>query len=189
MDRRRKQNNRNDDSISAVEVEPQETIRGQSLSTVRHGMDYCEKEGIELLGVILTKENLTKALKRVETNKGVAGVDGIKTGELREYLKQEWPRIREELLEGNYKPSPVRRAEIRKPDGGIRLLGIPTVLDRMIQQAMTQVISPIFEKEFSNHSHGFRPGRKAHDAVLQAKKHIEDGYSWVVDIDLEKFFD
>jgi RNA-directed DNA polymerase len=143
----------------------------------------------ELWEVIWEKENLTKALKRVERNKGAPGVDGMSTKELRSYLKDHWKEIREVLESGRYKPQPVRRVEIPKPDGGVRLLGIPTVVDRLIQQAIAQVLTPVFEKVFSPHSYGFRPGRSAHDAVKQAQAYIQDGYEWVVDIDLEKYFD
>jgi group II intron reverse transcriptase/maturase len=129
------------------------------------------------------------ALKRVESNKGAAGVDGMEVSELRGYLKEHWLEVREALERGTYRPSPVRRVEIPKPDGGVRELGIPTVLDRLIQQAMAQVLTPMFEKVFSPHSYGFRPGRSAHQAVQQAQAYIAEGNEWVVDIDIEKFFD
>jgi RNA-directed DNA polymerase len=138
---------------------------------------------------VLTKENMTKALKRVEQNQGAAGVDDMTVGELRIYLKQEWPRIRGELLEGRYTPKPVRRVMIPKVGGGERPLGIPTVLDRLIQQAVHQVINPVFEKGFSQSSYGYRPGRSAQQAVEQARKYVSEGRRWVVDIDIEKFFD
>ena len=137
----------------------------------------------------VARENMLAALKRVERNKGAAGIDGISTEGLRDQLRKEWPRIREELLSGTYKPKPVRRVEIPKPSGGTRMLGIPTVMDRLIQQALSQVLTPIFDPTFSPHSYGFRPGRRAHDAVRAARQYIEDGYGWVVDLDLEKFFD
>jgi len=138
---------------------------------------------------VLSKENMTKAMKRVEANKGAAGVDDMPVGELKGYLKQEWPRIRGELLEGRYRPKPVRRVMIPKTGGGERPLGIPTVVDRLIQQAVHQVMSPIFEKDFSESSYGYRPGRSAQQAVEQARKYVGEGRRWVVDMDLEKFFD
>jgi group II intron reverse transcriptase/maturase len=138
---------------------------------------------------VFERENLQTALKRVESNQGAAGVDGMEVSELRGYLKEHWLEVREALERGTYRPSPVRRVEIPKPDGGVRQLGIPTVLDRLIQQAIAQVLTPLFEAVFSEHSYGFRPGRSAHQAVQQAQAYIREGYDWVVDIDLEKFFD
>ncbi len=129
------------------------------------------------------------ALGRVRRNRGSHGVDGMTVDELPAYLVTAWPFIRGELLSGTYTPQPVRRVEIPKPDGGIRLLGIPTVLDRLIQQATVQVLSPVFEETFSEYSYGFRPGKSAHTAILKAKEHIEQGYTWTIDMDLEKFFD
>jgi RNA-directed DNA polymerase len=138
---------------------------------------------------ILARENMQNAFKRVVANKGSHGVDGMKIDELREFLKQNWLDIKASILQGTYKPKPVRRVEIPKPNGGTRLLGIPTVLDRLIQQAIAQELSLIFEKGFSNNSFGFRHGRSAKDAVKQANAYINEGYTWVVDLDLEKFFD
>ena len=138
---------------------------------------------------ILSRENMKRALDRVRRNRGSYGVDGMMVNELSAYLETAWPFIREELLTGTYKPQPVRRVEIPKPDGGIRLLGIPTVVDRLIQQAVAQVLSPIFEETFSDNSYGFRSGRSAHDAIYKAKEYIEQGNTWTVDMDLEKFFD
>jgi len=135
------------------------------------------------------RDNLMRALKHVKQNKGGPGVDGMILDELSDYLKQEWPRIREELLVGSYKPSPVLRRLIDKPGGGKRELGIPTVLDRFIQQAILQVLQPIYDVTFSEHSHGFRPGRCAHDAIREAQRYIQGGKQWVVDVDVEKFFD
>lgn len=132
--------------------------------------------------------NLQIALKRVRQNKGSPGVDGMTVEELPEYLRKEWPRIRRELLEGTYTPKPVKRRMIPKSGGGTRELGIPCVLDRFIQQAVLQVLQPIYDPKFSNHSHGFRPGRRAHDAVREAQKYVQSGRQWVVDVDLEKFF-
>jgi len=154
------------------------------------------KRGIEspaiteqLMEEVCERENCKQALKRVKANKGSAGVDGMTVQQLPEYLKQHWPAIREQLLSGTYKPQPVRRVEIPKPDGGIRKLGIPTVLDRFIQQAVMQVLQGRWDRTFSDHSYGFRPGRSAHQAVEQAQRYIAEGYRWCVDLDLEKFFD
>ena len=138
---------------------------------------------------VLGRQNLFLALKRVEGNGGAPGIDGMTVAQMRPYLKEHWQEIRAALDEGKYQPRPVRRVEIPKPDGGVRLLGIPTVIDRLIQQAMAQVMTPLFEGGFSAHSYGFRPGRRAHDAVEAARGYIGEGYDWVVDIDLEKFFD
>jgi RNA-directed DNA polymerase len=138
---------------------------------------------------IVERENLKEALRRVKANKGGPGVDGITFGQLDDHLKQHWPAIREQLLSGTYRPQPVKRVEIPKPDGGVRKLGIPTVLDRFIQQAVMQVLQQRWDPEFSDHSYGFRPGKSAHQAVAQAQRYIAAGCSWVVDLDLEKFFD
>jgi len=143
----------------------------------------------ELLEKILEPGNLNLAYKRVKANKGSHGVDGMAVGELLSYLKQNGELIRQAILEGTYRPSSVRRVEIPKLDGGIRLLGIPTVLDRVIQQAIAQVLSPIFEIKFSEFSFGFRPNKSAHQAVVKCKEYIEAGYTWTVDIDLAKYFD
>jgi RNA-directed DNA polymerase len=142
-----------------------------------------------LMELVVDRENLLRALKRVKQNKGSSGIDGMTTDELSGYLKQAWPRIREDLLAGCYEPSPVLRQLIDKPDGGKRELGIPTVLDRFIQQAILQVLQPIYDVTFSAHSHGFRPGRRAHDAIREAQRYIQGGKRWVVDVDVEKFFD
>jgi RNA-directed DNA polymerase len=142
-----------------------------------------------LMEEICERENLKQALQQVKANKGSAGVDGMTVGGITDYLKQHWPVIREQLLNGTYEPKPVRRVEIPKPDGGVRKLGIPTVLDRFIQQAVMQVLQRRWDRTFSEHSYGFRPGRSAHQAVAQAQQYIAAGYSWVVDLDLEKFFD
>jgi RNA-directed DNA polymerase len=138
---------------------------------------------------VCERENLNEALRQVKGNKGSAGVDGITVGQLTDYLKQHWPVIREQLLNGTYEPKPVRRVEIPKPDGGVRKLGIPTVLDRFIQQAVMQVLQRRWDSTFSDHSYGFRPGRSAHQAVAQAQQYIAVGYGWVIDLDVEKFFD
>ena len=144
---------------------------------------------MDLMEQMLTRDNLITALKKVEANRGAAGIDGITTRKLREYVMQHWEEIRQALREGTYRPLPVRRVEIPKPDGGIRLLGIPTVIDRLIQQALLQVLTPLFDPEFSTNSFGFRPGKRGHDAIRQAKRYVEEGYRVVVDLDLEKFFD
>jgi RNA-directed DNA polymerase len=145
--------------------------------------------GEQLMEEVCGRENCKQALARVKANKGSDGVDGMTVQQLPEYLKQQWPGIREQLLSGTYKPQPIKRVEIPKPDGGIRKLGIPTVLDRFIQQAVMQVLQRRWDRTFSEHSYGFRPGRSAHQAVEQAQKYIAEGYRWVVDLDLEKFFD
>src|SRR3990172_2373395 len=142
-----------------------------------------------LMEEVCERENLRAALRQVKANKGSQGVDGMTVGGLTDYLKQHWPTIREQLLNGTYVPQPVRRVEIPKPDGGVRKLGIPTVLDRFIQQAVMQVLQRRWDRTFSDHSYGFRPGRSAHQAVEQAQQHIAQGYRWCVDLDLEKFFD
>jgi group II intron reverse transcriptase/maturase len=138
---------------------------------------------------ILSRGNLLSALKRVEKNKGSHGVDGMPVQNLRRHIKENWDSLKAGLLGGTYEPQPVRRVEIPKPDGGVRLLGIPTVTDRFIQQAIAQVLSQMYDPTFSDHSYGFRPNRSAHDAVRKAKGYIQEGKRWVVDIDLEKFFD
>ncbi len=144
---------------------------------------------VNLLERILSRENMLKAWKRVKANKGTPGIDGISIDDFPEYLKVHWPRIREELFAGKYQPSPVRRVEIPKPTGGFRPLGIPVVLDRLIQQAIAQVLIPIFDPEFSESSFGFRPGRSAHDAVYQVREYIRQRKRIAVDMDLSKFFD
>lgn len=138
---------------------------------------------------MLTKENMQRAWKRVKANKGAAGVDGLDIDRTAEHLRQAWPGIRERVLNGTYRPSPVRRVGIPKSDGSERELGIPTVTDRLIQQALLQVLQPLLDPTFSEHSHGFRPGRRAHDAVLEAQRYVQAGYRVVVDVDLAKFFD
>jgi RNA-directed DNA polymerase len=145
--------------------------------------------GGQLMEEVCERGNCKRALARVKANKGSAGVDGMTVQQLPEFLKQHWPAIREQLLSGTYEPQPVKRVEIPKPDGGKRKLGIPTVLDRFIQQAVMQVLQDRWDGTFSGHSYGFRPGRSAHQAVEQAQQYIAEGYRWVVDLDLEKFFD
>ncbi|MHC4240530.1 MAG: group II intron reverse transcriptase/maturase [Planctomycetota bacterium] len=142
-----------------------------------------------LMEQICQRENLIKALQRVRQNKGGPGIDGMTVNKLPGYLKKHWPQIREQLLAGAYSPRPVKRVEIPKSDGGIRKLGIPTVLDRFIQQAIMQVLQTYWDKTFSDHSYGFRPGRSAHQAISRGQQYVDQGYRWIVDIDLEKFFD
>lgn len=143
----------------------------------------------DLMADIVARANLMKAHQRVLRNKGAPGVDGVPVGALKAQLQVDWPRIKARLLTGEYVPQPVRAIDIPKPGGGTRTLGIPTVLDRLIQQAIHQVLSPLYEPRFSAHSYGFRPGRNAGQAVQRAREYIADGYGWVVDIDLEQFFD
>jgi RNA-directed DNA polymerase len=147
-------------------------------------------EALTLIEQVVRRENLVAAHARVVRNGGAPGVDGMSVDDLMAYCRQHWARIREQLLSGTYVPQPVRRVEIPKPDGkGVRTLGIPTVLDRFIQQALLQVLSPLFDPTFSDASYGFRPGRGTHQAVQRARSYIAAGYRWVVDVDLEKFFD
>jgi len=143
----------------------------------------------DLLEKILARDNMYRAMQRVIRNKGSHGVDGIRTDELHEYSKKHWATIKSKLLDGTYIPSPVRRVEIPKDNKGVRLLGIPTVVDRMIQQAIAQALTVVYEPTFSNSSYGFRPGRSQHQAIKQSLEYINQGYKWVVDMDLEKFFD
>lgn len=142
-----------------------------------------------MLERILSRENLLLALQRVEKNKGSHGVDGMQVESLREYFIEHWQSLKEQLLTGTYFPNPVRRVEIPKPNGGVRKLGIPTVIDRFLQQAIAQVLTQIYDPTFSDRSYGFRPNKRGHDAVRKAKSYIKEGKRWVVDIDLEKFFD
>jgi len=144
---------------------------------------------VRLLDMILERRNMFRALEQVRANKGAPGIDKIDVDEIGGYLRRHWTKIKASLLDGSYKPLPVRRKEIDKPDGGTRLLGIPTVLDRVIQQAMAQIVEQIWDPIFSEFSYGFRPARSAHDAVLQSKQYLLDGYTHVVDMDLSKFFD
>jgi RNA-directed DNA polymerase len=143
----------------------------------------------QLMEEVCDRENLVRAWKRVRQNKGSPGVDGMTVGDARDYLREHWPSIRSQLLEGTYQPQPVKRVEIPKPDGGVRKLGVPCVVDRLIQQALLQVLQKRWDTTFSKHSYGLRPGRSAHQAVAQAQQYIAAGYSVVVDLDLEKYFD
>lgn len=167
------------------EADP-EAVRDEA-RTARHETGSPGRDGLLLQA--LAKANMEAAWKRVKSNRGSAGVDGLSIAETAAYLRAHWPRIRESLLDGSYRPSPVRRVQIPKSDGGVRELGIPTVTDRLIQQALLQVLQPRIDPTFSDHSYGFRPGRRAHDAVLDAQRYAQDGYRVVVDVDLEKFFD
>jgi len=152
--------------------------------------DDFRSETMQLMDAVVERENMIGALRRVERNKGAAGIDEMPVSELRPYLNAHWSHIKEELLSGSFQPSAVREVKIPKPGGkGMRKLGIPTVVDRLIQQAMHQVLSPVFAPFFSDHSYGFRPGRSAHHAVLQAREYVAGGRRWIVDMDLEKFFD
>lgn len=144
---------------------------------------------VQLMEIIVERQNMLRAYRRVLANKGAPGVDGMTVGQLKSFLKRCWPKIKQALLNGAYKPLPVRRKEVPKPNGGKRLLGIPAVLDRLIQQAIVQVLQPLWDPTFSDKSFGFRPGRSAHDAMACAKTYVVDGYRYIVDIDLEKFFD
>lgn len=168
-------------------VKPEGMHPEPSAGAVRNNDETSRTES--LMEQVVVRENMLAALRRVESNKGAPGIDGMAADELRGHLKTNWTRIRTELLADAYKPQAVRRVEIPKPDGGLRLLGIPNVVDRLIQQALLQVLTPIFDPTFSDSSFGFRPGRSAHDAVKLAREYIEAGNEWVVDIDLAKFFD
>jgi RNA-directed DNA polymerase len=171
--------------------------KGEAPATVVEGTESRVAEDVpqspaldqQLMEEVCERENLKKALERVKANQGSSGIDGMTVDQLPEYLRNHWPTIRGQLLSGAYRPQPVKRVEIAKPGGGVRKLGIPTVVDRFIQQAVMQVLQSRWDPTFSPHSYGFRPGRSAHQAIAQAQKHIAEGYRYVVDIDLEKFFD
>lgn len=187
-DMQRKQKTSYEGSIAKDRLETEGVQRVPSIS-VASSKETSGAVPDDLMQRILSRENLLLALKRVERNKGSHGVDGMKVDELRPFLHENWLFIKDSILKGKYKPSAVRRVEIPKPDGGLRLLGIPTVLDRLIQQAISQILSKVFDPQFSQNSFGFRPNRSAHQALFQAKEYINEGYGYVVDIDLEKFFD
>ena len=163
--------------------------RGSGSQTHTACAENAGDEFTELMEEVLRKENLMRAYKRVKSNKGAAGVDGMTVDELMPYCQTHWDEIKEQLQNGTYKPQPVKRVEIPKPDGGKRMLGIPTVIDRLIQQAILQVLTPIYDPTFSDNSYGFRPGRSTHGAILKAREYVDEGYDWVVDMDLSKFFD
>lgn len=171
-------------------VELEDNAEVHSISSMsdkgRNNVNEC---GNDLLERILSRDNMNSAYKRVKANKGSHGIDGMTVDELLQYLKEHGQELRQSLLEGRYTPQPVRRVEIPKPDGGKRLLGIPTVVDRVIQQAIAQVLTPIYEKKFSDNSYGFRPLRSAKQAVEKCREYINAGYTWAVDIDLAKYFD
>jgi RNA-directed DNA polymerase len=167
-----------------------ETLGGDSKAhQATAASERTEPMVVDLMDQVVNRENLIRALKRVRANKGSPGIDGMTVDDLTGYLREHWQTIRERLLRGDYSPQPVKEVMIPKPGGGTRRLGIPTVMDRFIQQAILQVLDPIFDPTFSIHSYGFRPHRRAHQAVTQAKRYVAEGYEWVVDMDLEKFFD
>jgi group II intron reverse transcriptase/maturase len=166
-----------------------EAVRSSVSDEVNRPEDESDNAGQGLLERAFARENLKRAWKRVKANKGAAGVDGLDIEQTAEHLLSQWAAIREQLLSGVYRPSPVRCVVIPKPDGGQRELGIPTVTDRLIQQALLQVLQPLLDPTFSEHSYGFRPGRCAQDAVLAAQRYVSSGRKVVVDVDLEKFFD
>jgi RNA-directed DNA polymerase len=168
---------------------PMAACEGTETSTAKRAYEN-PADTESLMEEVCERGNCEQALKRVKANKGSAGVDGMTVRELPQYLKQHWPAIRDQLLRGAYRPQPVRRVEIDKPDGGgVRKLGVPTVLDRFIQQAVLQVLQKRWDETFSDRSYGFRPGRSAHQAVARAQRYVREGCGWVVDLDLEKFFD
>ena len=188
----RKQKTQYRDQVVEVEVELQGKSKVQSNFMVLPNRESVNDETFDtsmLLEEVLERNNMLLALKRVISNKGSHGVDGMTVYELRQFLKDNWLSIKESILNNEYKPMPVRRVEIPKPNGGTRLLGIPTVLDRFIQQAIAQELNYIYDENFSENSFGFRPRRGAKDAIQKAETYINEGYRWVVDIDLEKFFD
>ena len=164
--------------------------QGMGVSNVTAGLDHSDPEAqVRLMELVVSRENMVRAYARVVGNKGAAGIDKMSVADLKPYLVERWPRIKEDLMADRYQLQTVRGVEIPKPGGGTRLLGIPTAVDRLIQQAMHQVLMPLFDPGFSNHSYGFRPGRSAHDAVKAAKAHVASGRRFVVDMDLEKFLD
>lgn len=180
----------NEGYLCEVGLETQDNIEVRSISSAsRNGRNDKKRDTSNLMEQILHRDNLNKAYKKVKKNKGSSGVDGMTVDELLEYLKRNNSQLQKELIEESYTPMPVRRVEIEKPDGGKRLLGIPTVVDRVVQQAIAQVLTPIYEEKFSETSFGFRPGRSQHQAIAKCKEHINDGYKWVVDIDISKYFD
>ena len=166
----------------------QSTEEGTELAAAEHATESPARMG-RVMEEVVRRDNLVRAWKRVKSNRGSAGIDGMKVEALTNYLRAHWATIREQLEQGTYKPQPVKRVEIPKPSGGKRKLGIPTVMDRFIQQAVMQVLQKEWDPTFSEHSYGFRPGRSAHQAVAKAQEYVAEGYRWVVDIDLEKFFD
>jgi group II intron reverse transcriptase/maturase len=179
-----------EDYLQENRVELKNNVEVHSISPMsKEGRNDGNEYGSDLLERILSRNNLNNAYKRVKANKGSHGIDGMTVDELLQYLKEHGQNLRQSLLEGTYKPQPVRRVEIPKPGGGKRLLGIPTVVDRVFQQAIAQILIPIYEKKFCDNSYGFRPSRSARQAIIKCKEYINAGYSWVVDIDLAKYFD
>jgi RNA-directed DNA polymerase len=190
-------NRRKEEQTKAKMEEPRESLTQLPNSAI---VDKAERKTpilpsdynthIATIESVVGDKNMKEAIAAVIRNKGAPGIDSITTKEIKEVMQKEWPRIKQNILDGKYLPSPVRRVEIPKPDGsGVRQLGIPTVMDRIIQQALHQELAPVFDPIFSQNSYGFRPNRSAHQAVLQTQKYIQEGCEWVVDIDLEKFFD
>ncbi len=172
---------------SAEHEEEGGALIGQRIT--ENNVTNADRDVNRLLERIVSPENLNNAYKRVVRNKGAGGVDGMKVDELLQYLKDNGKEIRESVLAGKYKPAPVRRVEIPKDNGKKRMPGIPTAVDRVIQQAIAQVLIPIYEPEFVETSYGFRPGKSAHDAIRKCQEYLNEGYVWAVDMDLEKFFD
>jgi len=189
MDDERQKNQRELASVAKQEGEALMRADGGTESTMAKGKTESPASTERLMEEVCERDNLRRALNRVVANKGSPGVDGMKVSELTGHLKENWPEIRERLLDGTYQPQPVKRVLIPKPGGGMRALGIPTVLDRFIQQAIMQVLQGRWDRTFSEHSYGFRPGRSAHQAVAKAQSYIAEGCRYVVDLDLEKFFD
>jgi RNA-directed DNA polymerase len=187
--KRRQQKTPDGACLSEEAVNPRGTEEGPSLPAARNGIPFPEATAYPLLEKMLERSNMIRAYKRVVANGGAPGVDGVDVKSLQSHLADHWEAIKQELRNGTYRPAPVKRRDIPKPGGRTRRLGIPTTTDRLIQQALLQVLTPIFDPGFSEHSYGFRPGRRAHDAVRKARQYIEEGYRVVVDIDLEKFFD
>jgi len=179
-----------EDCLQEVRVELRGNVGVPSISsTSEEGRNDVNEYASGLFEQMLEPINMNLAYKRVKANKGSHGVDGMTVNELLQFLKQNSKQLRQSILEGKYNPQPVRRVEIPKADGGIRLLGVPTVVDRVIQQAIAQILSPIYERKFSKTSYGFRPNKSAKEAVLKCKEYIDTGYKWTVDIDLAKYFD
>jgi len=183
-------------SVGNKGVKPREQKRVVKQSAAIEGGDLANNknnlskgEANSLLEEILTEANVSEAVKKVKSNKGSPGIDGVTVDQIDRYMEKHWSEIKDEIRTGRYKPSPVRRAEIPKPNGEKRLLGIPNVMDRVIQQALLQTLTRIFDPEFSEHSYGFRPNRSAHDAVRKSREYMEEGLYIVVDLDFEKFFD